>query len=312
MKTAITELLNIEAPVIQGGMAWVAENCLAAAVSEAGGLGIIGAASAPAEWVREQIRLVKEKTDKPFGVNIMLMSPYAEDVARVVAEEKVSVVTTGAGSPEKYMKMWKEAGIKVIPVVASVALAKRMERCGADALVAEGTEAGGHIGENTTMVLVPQIADAVSIPVIAAGGIADGRGMAAAFMLGAQGVQIGTRFVASQEAQVHENYKNYIVKAKDIDSRVTGRSTGHPVRALRNQMTKTYLEKEQAGVPFEELELLTLGSLRKAVVEGDVVNGSVMAGQSAAMIHDILPCKEIIEKLIAQAETVMKGMGNHE
>lgn len=312
MNTAITELLNIEAPVIQGGMAWVAENCLAAAVSEAGGLGIIGAASAPADWVREQIRLVKEKTDKPFGVNIMLMSPYAEEVAKLVAEEKVPVVTTGAGSPEKYMKMWKEAGIKVIPVVASVALAKRMERCGADALVAEGTEAGGHIGENTTMVLVPQIADAVQIPVIAAGGIADGRGMAAAFMLGAQGVQIGTRFVASQEAQVHENYKNYIVKAKDIDSRVTGRSTGHPVRALRNQMTKTYLEKEQAGVPFEELELLTLGSLRKAVVEGDVVNGSVMAGQSAAMIRDILPCKEIIEKLIAQAEAVMKGMGNHE
>ena len=312
MKTAITELLNIEVPVIQGGMAWVAEHCLAAAVSEAGGLGIIGAASAPALWVREQIRLVKEKTEKPFGVNIMLMSPYADEVAKVVVEEQVPVVTTGAGSPEKYMKMWKEAGIKVIPVVASVALAKRMERCGADALVAEGTEAGGHIGENTTMVLVPQIADAVKIPVIAAGGVADGRGMAAAFMLGAQGVQIGTRFVASAEAQVHENYKNYIVKAKDIDSRVTGRSTGHPVRALRNQMTKLYLEKEQEGVPFEELELLTLGSLRKAVVDGDVVNGSVMAGQSAAMIHDILPCKEIIEKLLAQAEEVMKGMGNHE
>ena len=312
MKTAITELLNIEAPVIQGGMAWVAEHCLAAAVSEAGGLGIIGAASAPAQWVREQIRLVKEKTEKPFGVNIMLMSPYADEVAKVVVEEQVPVVTTGAGSPEKYIKMWKEAGIKVIPVVASVALAKRMERCGADALVAEGTEAGGHIGENTTMVLVPQIADAVKIPVIAAGGVADGRGMAAAFMLGAQGVQIGTRFVASVEAQVHENYKNYIVKAKDIDSRVTGRSTGHPVRALRNQMTKLYLEKEQEGVPFEELELLTLGSLRKAVVDGDVVNGSVMAGQSAAMIHDILPCKEIIEKLLAQAEEVMKGMGNHE
>lgn len=312
MKTAITELLKIEAPVIQGGMAWVAEHCLAAAVSEAGGLGIIGAASAPAQWVREQIRLVKEKTEKPFGVNIMLMSPYADEVAKVVVEEQVPVVTTGAGSPEKYMKMWKEAGIKVIPVVASVALAKRMERCGADALVAEGTEAGGHIGENTTMVLVPQIADAVKIPVIAAGGVADGRGMAAAFMLGAKGVQIGTRFVASVEAQVHENYKNYIVKAKDIDSRVTGRSTGHPVRALRNQMTKLYLEKEQEGVPFEELELLTLGSLRKAVVEGDVVNGSVMAGQSAAMIHDILPCKEIIEKLLAQAEEVMKGMGNHE
>lgn len=312
MKTAITELLNIEAPVIQGGMAWVAEHCLAAAVSEAGGLGIIGAASAPAQWVREQIHLVKEKTEKPFGVNIMLMSPYADEVAKVVVEEQVPVVTTGAGSPEKYMKMWKEAGIKVIPVVASVALAKRMERCGADALVAEGTEAGGHIGENTTMVLVPQIADAVKIPVIAAGGVADGRGMAAAFMLDAQGVQIGTRFVASVEAQVHENYKNYIVKAKDIDSRVTGRSTGHPVRALRNQMTKLYLEKEQEGVPFEELELLTLGSLRKAVVDGDVVNGSVMAGQSAAMIHDILPCKEIIEKLLAQAEEVMKGMGNHE
>ena len=312
MKTAITELLNIEAPVIQGGMAWVAEHCLAAAVSEAGGLGIIGAASAPAQWVREQIRLVKEKTEKPFGVNIMLMSPYADEVAKVVVEEQVPVVTTGAGSPEKYMKMWKEAGIKVIPVVASVALAKRMERCGADALVAEGTEAGGHIGENTTMVLVPQIADAVKIPVIAAGGVADGRGMAAAFMLGAQGVQIGTRFVASVEAQVHENYKNYIVKAKDIDSRVTGRSTGHPVRALRNRMTKLYLEKEQEGVPFEELELLTLGSLRKAVVDGDVVNGSVMAGQSAAMIHDILPCKEIIGKLLAQAEEVMKGMGNHE
>ena len=245
-------------------------------------------------------------------MNIMLMSPYADEVAKVVVEEQVPVVTTGAGSPEKYMKMWKEAGIKVIPVVASVALAKRMERCGADALVAEGTEAGGHIGENTTMVLVPQIADAVKIPVIAAGGVADGRGMAAAFMLGAQGVQIGTRFVASVEAQVHENYKNYIVKAKDIDSRVTGRSTGHPVRALRNQMTKLYLEKEQEGVPFEELELLTLGSLRKAVVDGDVVNGSVMAGQSAAMIHDILPCKEIIEKLLAQAEEVMKGMGNHE
>lgn len=312
MKTAITELLKIEVPVIQGGMAWVAEHCLAAAVSEAGGLGIIGAASAPAQWVREQIRLVKEKTEKPFGVNIMLMSPYADEVAKVVVEEQVPVVTTGAGSPEKYMKMWKEARIKVIPVVASVALAKRMERCGADALVAEGTEAGGHIGENTTMVLVPQIADAVKIPVIAAGGVADGRGMAAAFMLGAQGVQIGTRFVASVEARVHENYKKYIVKAKDIDSRVTGRSTGHPVRALRNQMTKLYLEKEQEGVPFEELELLTLGSLRKAVVEGDVVNGSVMAGQSAAMIHDILPCKEIIEKLLAQAEEVMKGMGNHE
>ena len=221
MKTKITTLLGIESPVVQGGMAWVAESHLAAAVSNAGGLGIIGAASAPAEWVRAQIQEVKRRTDKPFGVNIMLISPYAKEVAELVAEEKVPVVTTGAGSPEKYMSLWKEAGIKVIPVVASVALAKRMERCGADALVAEGTEAGGHIGENTTMVLVPQVVDAVNVPVIAAGGIADGRGMAAAFMLGAEGVQIGTRFVASREAQVHENYKNCIIKARDIDSRVT-------------------------------------------------------------------------------------------
>ena len=306
MKTKITTLLGIESPVVQGGMAWVAESHLAAAVSNAGGLGIIGAASAPAEWVRAQIQEVKRRTDKPFGVNIMLISPYAKEVAELVAEEKVPVVTTGAGSPEKYMSLWKEAGIKVIPVVASVALAKRMERCGADALVAEGTEAGGHIGENTTMVLVPQVVDAVNVPVIAAGGIADGRGM------GAEGVQIGTRFVASREAQVHENYKNCIIKARDIDSRVTGRSTGHPVRALRNQMTKIYLEKEQAGVPFEELELLTLGGLRKAVVDGDVTNGSVMAGQSAAMVKEILSCEEIIQNLTEQAEKLLKGVSKHE
>lgn len=312
MKTKITTLFGIESPVVQGGMAWVAESHLAAAVSNAGGLGIIGAASAPAEWVRMQIREVKKRTEKPFGVNIMLMSPYADEVAQVVVQEQVPVVTTGAGSPEKYMSLWKEAGIKVVPVVASVALAKRMERCGADALVAEGTEAGGHIGENTTMVLVPQVVDAVNIPVIAAGGIADGRGMAAAFMLGAEGVQAGTRFVASKEAQVHENYKNCIVKARDIDSRVTGRSTGHPVRALRNQMTKVYLEKEQAGVPFEELELLTLGGLRKAVVDGDVTNGSVMAGQSAAMVKEVLTCEEIIQSMTAQAEALLKGVLEHE
>ena len=306
MKTKITTLLGIESPVVQGGMAWVAESHLAAAVSNAGGLGIIGAASAPAEWVRAQIQEVKRRTDKPFGVNIMLISPYAKEVAELVAEEKVPVVTTGAGSPEKYMSLWKEAGIKVIPVVASVALAKRMERCGADALVAEGTEAGGHIGENTTMVLVPQVVDAVNVPVIAAGGIADGRGMAAAFMLGAEGVQIGTRFVASREAQVHENYKNCIIKARDIDSRVTGRSTGHPVRALRNQMTKIYLEKEQAGVPFEELELLTLGGLRKAVVDGDVTNGSVMAGQSAAMVKDFYEHSEIARNIIDRSSGLLK------
>ena len=244
MRTRLTQILGTETPIIQGGMAWVAEHNLAAAVSNAGGLGLIGAASAPAEVVREEVRKCKELTDKPFGVNIMLMSPYADEVAKVIVEEGVKVVTTGAGNPEKYMKMWKEAGVKVIPVVASVALAKRMERCGADALVAEGCEAGGHIGESTTMVLVPQIVDAVSIPVIAAGGIADGRGIAAAFMLGAKGVQMGTHFVVTDESQVHENYKERIIKAKDIDSRVTGRTTGHPVRALRNDMTRKYLELE--------------------------------------------------------------------
>ena len=308
MKTEITELLGIEYPIIQGGMAWVAEHHLAAAVSEAGGLGLIGAASAPADWVREQIQKAKALTDKPFGVNIMLMSPYADDVAKVIVEEGVKVVTTGAGSSEKYMKMWKEAGVKVIPVVASIALAKRMERCGADALVAEGTEAGGHIGENTTMVLVPQIVDAVNIPVIAAGGIADGRGIAAAFMLGARAVQMGTHFVATKESMVHENYKNAILKAKDIDSRVTGRTTGHPVRALRNQMTKQYLDMEKAGASFEELEHLTLGGLRRAVVDGDVVNGSVMAGQSAAMVKEILSCEELIQKLVKETDALIGGL----
>lgn len=307
MRTEITELLGIEYPVIQGGMAWVAEHHLAAAVSNAGGLGLIGAASAPGEWVREQIRAARKLTDKPFGVNIMLMSPYADEVARVIVEEGVQVVTTGAGSPEKYMKQWKEAGVKVIPVVASTALARRMARCGADALVAEGCEAGGHIGENTTMVLVPQIVDAVDLPVIAAGGIADGRGMAAAFMLGAKAVQLGTCFVVAKESIVHENYKKAILKAKDIDSRVTGRTTGHPVRAIRNQMTKKYLELEKSGASFEELELLTVGGLRKAVVEGDVVNGSVMAGQSAAMVKEELSCQELIQKLVTEAEALLGG-----
>ena len=302
MKTEVTELLGIEYPIIQGGMAWVAEYHLAAGVSNAGGLGLIGAASAPAEWVREQIRSARKLTDRPFGVNIMLMSPYADEVAKVIVEEGVKVVTTGAGSPEKYMQMWKEAGVKVIPVVASTALARRMERCGADAVVAEGCEAGGHIGENTTMVLVPQIVDALKIPVIAAGGIADGRGMAAAFMLGAKAVQLGTVFVATEESQVHENYKKAIIKAKDIDSRVTGRTAGHPVRALRNQMTKKYLELEKSGAGFEELERLTLGGLRKAVVEGDVVNGSVMAGQSAAMVKEVMSCHDLIRKLVRETE----------
>lgn len=312
MKTEITDLLKIKYPIIQGGMAWVAEYHLAAAVSEAGGLGLIGAANAPVEWVREQIREVRRRTDKPFGVNIMLMSPSADEVAKIIVEEQVTVVTTGAGNPEKYMTMWKEAGTKVIPVVASVAMAKRMERCGADAVVAEGTEAGGHIGENTTMVLIPQIVDAVSIPVIAAGGIADGRGIAASLMLGAKAVQIGTHFVVTKESQVHDNYKKAILRAKDIDSKVTGRTTGHPVRALRNQMTKDYLKLENEGASPEELEMLTLGGLRKAVVDGDVVHGSVMAGQIAGLVKEELTCQELIQKLVKETDTLMRGTNCYE
>lgn len=300
MKTRITEVLGIEYPIIQGGMAWVATYQLAAAVSNAGGLGLIGAGGAPASFVREQIQKAKELTDKPFGVNIMLMNPEADEIAKVIVDEGVKVVTTGAGNPAKYMEMWKAAGVKVIPVVASVALAKLMERGGADAVVAEGTESGGHIGSTTTMALVPQVADAVSIPVIAAGGIADGRGFAAAFMLGAEGVQIGTRFVVATESIVHEKYKAMLIKAKDIDSAVTGLSTGHPVRSIRNKMTKEYLKLEKEGADFMELEKMTLGSLRKAVVEGDVINGTVMAGQIAGLVKKEQPCKEIINEIMSQ------------
>ena len=307
MKTEITKLFEIEYPIIQGGMAWVATAELAAAVSEAGGLGIIGAGGAPASWVKEQIQKVKQKSDKPFGVNLMLMNPEADQIAELIAEEKIEVVTTGAGNPEKYMKMWKEAGVKVVPVVASVALAKRMERAGADAVIAEGTESGGHIGETTTMVLVPQVVDAVSIPVIAAGGIADGRGVAAAFMLGAKAVQMGTIFVAAEESIASDAYKNKIVKAKDIDTKVTGRSTGHPVRVLRNQQSKEYLRLEAEGASFEELEKLTLGGLKKAVVDGDVIHGSVMAGQIAGLVKEIRSCKDIVEGLNAEAESLLKG-----
>ncbi len=306
MKTRVTELLGMEKPIIQGGMAWVAESHLAAAVSEAGGFGLIGAANAPADVVRNYIREAKELTDRPFGVNIMLLSPFADDIAQVVVEEGVAAVTTGAGNPEKYMAQWKEADIKVIPVVASVALAKRMERCGADAVVAEGTESGGHIGQSTTMTLVPQVVDAVSIPVIAAGGIADGRGFAAAMMLGAEAVQMGTRFCVSNECVIHENYKERILKAKDIDSEVTGRSHGHPVRGLRNKMTREYLKLEAAGASFEELEKLTLGGLRKAVVEGDTDQGSVLAGQIAGMVNRRQSCREIIDEIMEQAETLLK------
>lgn len=305
MKTKVTELLQIEYPIIQGGMAWVAEHHLAAAVSEAGGFGLIGAASAPPEIVREEIRKAKELTDKPFGVNIMLLNPNADEVAKIVVEEGIQAVTTGAGNPEKYMPMWKEAGVKVIPVVASVAMAKRMERYGADAVVAEGMEAGGHIGNQTTMALIPQIGDAVNIPVIAAGGIGDGRGVAASFMLGAEGVQMGTRFVVADESIVHDNYKDRIVKAKDIDSVVTGQSTGHPVRCLRNQMTKEYIKKEQEGVPFEELERMTLGSLRKAVMDGDILNGTVMAGQIAGLVSKRQSCKEILQEIMTEAEKLL-------
>lgn len=305
MKTRITEMFGIEYPIIQGGMAWVAEHHLAAAVSKAGGLGLIGGANAPGEVVREEIRKARALTDRPVGVNVMLLSPHAEDIAKVVVEEGIKVVTTGAGNPEKYMDMWKSAGIKVIPVVASVALARRMEKYGADAVVAEGTESGGHIGEQTTMTLVPQVADAVSIPVIAAGGIGDGRGIAAAFMLGAEAVQIGTRFVVAHESIVHDNYKERIIKAKDIDTAVTGRTHGHPVRCLRNQMTREYTKYEQEGKTFEELEYLTLGALRKAVQEGDVTGGTVMAGQIAGMISKRQSCKEIITEMMGEASRLM-------
>lgn len=305
MKSRVAELLEIQYPIVQGGMAWVAEYNLASAVSNAGGLGIIGAASAPAEIVREQIIKCKAMTNRPFGVNIMLLNPNADEVAQIVVEEGVKVVTTGAGNPAKYMHMWKEAGVKVIPVVASVAMAKMMERAGADAVVAEGMESGGHIGQTTTMALVPQIADAVSIPVIAAGGIADGRGMAAAFMLGAEGVQMGTRFVAAKESIVHENYKQKIIRAKDIDSTITGASTGHPVRCLRNQMTREYQEMEKQGVDFMELEKLTLGSLRRAVIDGDTAGGTLMAGQIAGLVRSQDSCKEIINEIMEQADRLL-------
>lgn len=286
-------------------MAWVAEHNLAAAVSNAGGLGLIGAASAPPEVVREEIRKTKELTDKPFGVNVMLLNPNAEEVAKVVIEEGVKVVTTGAGNPGKLIDAWKEAGVVVIPVVASVAMAKMMVRAGADAVVAEGMESGGHIGAQTTMTLVPQIVDAVDVPVIAAGGIADGRGVAAAMMLGAEAVQMGTRFVTAKESIVHPNYKERVIKARDIDSEVTGMSTGHPIRVLRNQMTRDYLKMEKEGASFEELEHLTLGSLRKAVMEGDVVHGSLMAGQSAGLVKKEQSCAEIIQELMQEADALL-------
>lgn len=308
MKTRITELLGCQYPIIQGGMAWIAEHNLAAAVSNAGGIGLIAGGSAPIDYLREQIRLCKEKTDKPFGVNIMLMSPNAEDLAQLCIDEKVAVVTTGAGNPGKFIPAWKEAGIKVIPVIPSVALAKRMERAGADAVVAEGTESGGHIGENTTMCLVPQVVDALEIPVIAAGGIADGRGIAASFMLGAEGVQIGTRFLASEECQIHPTFKELVVKAKDTDSVVTGRYTGHPCRNIKTKFSKMLANGEKDGsLTPEQFEEVTLGSLRKAVQDGNLEEGSFLCGAIAGMINDIKPCEAIVKELMEQAERLMRN-----
>ena len=295
----ITELLNIKYPIIQGGMAWIADASLAVGVSEAGGLGIISGVG-PTEVVRAQIRKAKELTDKPFGVNIMLMQDNADEIARLVCDEKVPVVTTGAGSPGKYIEMWKSHGIKVIPVVPSVAIAKRMEKFGADAVIAEGMESGGHIGQTTTISLVPQVVDAVNIPVIAAGGIGDGRGIAASFMLGAVGVQMGTRFLVSNECNVHKNYKEKVLKAKDIETEVTGNSTSHPVRVLRNKLTRKYIKLEKSNSNSEKLESLTRGALRKAVIEGDTENGSVMAGQIAGLVKKEQSCKEIIEELMTE------------
>lgn len=304
----ICKILNIKYPIIQGGMAWVADSNLAAAVSNAGGFGIIGTGSATADIVKKEIDNCRRLTDKPFGVNVMLMSPNADEVIDLIIEEKPAGITTGAGNPAKYMDRLKEAGIKVIPVVPTVALAQRMEKLGADAVIAEGTEAGGHIGELTTMVLVPQVAEALNIPVIAAGGVADGRGMAASFALGAEGVQIGTRFICSEECNIHQNYKDAVLKAKDRDAVVTGRPTGHPVRTLKNKLAKKYLKMEKEGASPEELEKLGAGALRLAVVEGDKDGGSFMAGQSAAMVREIKPCKEIVEEISKQALDIMPGI----
>ena len=306
MKSPLCALLGIEYPVFQGGMAWVADASLASAVSEAGGLGLIAGMNTPPDILREEIRRAKQMTKKPFGVNIMLMSPYVDDVAQVVIEEKVPVVTTGAGMPGKYMPAWIGAGIKVIPVVASTAVARLVERRGACAVVAEGGEAGGHVGDLTTMTLIPQICDAVNIPVVAAGGIADGRGVAAAFMLGASGVQLGTRFLVATECTIHHNYKQKVLDARDIDTGTAGKRLGHPVRALKNQFMQEFIRREyDPSISNEELEKYGSGALRLAAREGDVVHGSVMVGQSAAMVHKEQPAREIIEEIMAEAEVLL-------
>ena len=309
MQTKLTKLLGIRHPIIQGGMAWIADASLASAVSNAGGLGIISAMNAGADWVREEIRKCRTMTDKPFGVNIMLMSPHVEEVAAMVAEEKVPVVTTGAGNPSRFVKMWKEAGVKILPVVASTALAKMVERAGVDAVIAEGGESGGHVGDLTTMALVPQVADAVGIPVVAAGGIGDGRGMVAAFALGACGVQMGTRFLVADECTVSDEYKKKVLAAKDISTAVTGRRLGHPVRAIKNSYMNAYAKLEaDSNVPDEELEKFGVGSLRLAAKEGDAEHGCFHAGQIAGMVKKRQPAKEIVDEVMAQAEQMMEGV----
>lgn len=305
IKSEICEMLGIKYPVFQGGMAWIADGKLAAAVSEGGGLGIIAAGNAPGDYVRKQIRIAKSLTDKPIGVNIMLLSPFADEVAQIVIEERAEVVTTGAGNPSKYMASWKEAGILVIPVVASVALAKLMTRLGASALIAEGGESGGHVGELTTMVLVPQICDATKLPVIAAGGIADGRGVAAAFMLGACGVQMGTRFLSAEECSIHPTYKEKIIKASDLCTMVTGKRLGHPVRSLRTQFAREYAKAEYGGMLDKDLEELGTGALRLAVQEGDMKKGCFLSGQIAAMVKQEQPAAEIIKEVMEEAEPVL-------
>lgn len=310
MKTSrITELLNIEYPIIQGGMAWISDAYLAAAVSEAGGLGIISGVGST-EDVRAEIKKTKSLTKKPFGMNIMLMRDNIDEIAKLVCEEEIAVVTTGAGSPGKYIEDWKKHNVKVIPVVPSVAIAKRMEKFGADAVIVEGMEAGGHIGQLTTMSLVPQVVDAVDIPVIAAGGIGDGRGIAASLMLGACGVQMGTRFLVSEECKVHENYKDRVLSAKDIDTEVTGTTTSHPVRVLRNKLTREYIKLEKSNASPEDIEALGKGALRKAVVDGDINNGSVMAGQIAGLVSKKQSCKEIIDELMNELDSVLGRVCN--
>lgn len=305
IKSEICEMLGIKYPVFQGGMAWIADGKLAAAVSNGGGLGIIAAGNAPGEYVREQIKIARSATTKPIGVNIMLLSPYADDIADIVIEENVEVVTTGAGNPSKYIKAWNQAGIKVIPVVASVAMAKLMTRLGASALIAEGGESGGHVGELTTMVLVPQICDATDLPVIAAGGIADGRGVAAAFMLGACAVQMGTRFLSAEECTIHPTYKEKILKATDLCTMVTGKRLGHPVRSLRTQFARDYSKAEYGGMPDDELEALATGALRLAVKEGDNQKGCFLSGQIAAMVKKEQPAAEIIKEVMDGAEPIL-------